>query len=119
MQTRLGSLLEVVVNTVLGLAIAMVATNWICAAYGIPMSLNSNFILTSWMTVVSIARSYLLRRLFNGAGAAWCCAQLARVRLALFKHKRRAAMAQRDTQPPMHLTCGCGHTPLPNERDSE
>lgn len=119
MQTRLGSLLEVVVNTVLGLVIAMVATNWICAAYGIPMSLNSNFILTSWMTVVSIARSYLLRRLFNGAGAAWCCAQLARVRLALFKHKRRAAMAQRDTQPPMHLNCRCGYTPLPNERDSE
>ena len=64
-QSKGMSLLEAVVNTVVGLGVAMVATAAICKAYGIPMTWENNFIITFWMTVLSIVRSYLLRRLFN------------------------------------------------------
>lgn len=66
-QSKLGSLAEAVVNTALGLVIAMVATAAICKAYAIPMTWENNFIITFWMTVLSVLRSYLLRRLFNAA----------------------------------------------------
>lgn len=58
-------MVEAVVNTAVGLVIAMLATAAICKAYGIPMSWENNFILTFWMTVISIIRSYVIRRLFN------------------------------------------------------
>lgn len=64
-QSKAMSLLEAVVNTVVGLGVAMVATAAICKAHNIPMSWGNNFIITFWMTVISIVRSYLLRRLFN------------------------------------------------------
>lgn len=64
-QSKAMSLLEAVVNTVVGLVVAMVATAAICKAYSIPMTWENNFIITFWMTVISIARSYLLRRIFN------------------------------------------------------
>lgn len=64
-QSKAMSLLEAVVNTIVGLVVAMIATAAICKAYGIPMTWENNFIITLWMTVISIVRSYLLRRLFN------------------------------------------------------
>ena len=64
-QSKVMSLLEAVVNTIVGLVVAMLATAAICKAYGIPMTWENNFIITFWMTVISIVRSYLLRRLFN------------------------------------------------------
>lgn len=64
-QSKSMSMVEAVVNTVVGLVIAMVATAAICKAYGIPMTWENNFIITFWMTVLSIVRSYLLRRIFN------------------------------------------------------
>jgi len=64
-QSKLGSLAEAVVNTAIGLLVAMFATAGICKLYGIPMTWENNFIITFWMTVLSVLRSYLLRRLFN------------------------------------------------------
>lgn len=64
-QSRMGSLVEAVVNTIVGLAVSMLATQVICWVYNIPMSMNHNFIITFWMTVVSVLRSYVLRRMFN------------------------------------------------------
>jgi len=64
-QSKSMSMVEAVVNTVVGLGVAMVATAAICKAYGIPMTWENNFIITFWMTVLSVLRSYLLRRLFN------------------------------------------------------
>ena len=65
-QSKSMSMVEAVVNTVVGLGVAMVATAAICKAYGIPMTWENNFIITFWMTVISILRSYILRRMFNG-----------------------------------------------------
>lgn len=64
-QSKLGSLAEAVVNTAIGLLVAMFATAGICKLYGIPMSWENNFIITFWMTVISIARSYIIRRAWN------------------------------------------------------
>lgn len=64
-QSKLGSLAEAVVNTLVGLVIVMLATAAICWFHVIPMLLEDNFKLTAWMTVLSVARSYLIRRYFN------------------------------------------------------
>lgn len=64
-QSKRDSLCEAVTSTAIGLVIASLATQAICWAYNIPMTWESNFILTFWMTVVSILRSYFVRRLFN------------------------------------------------------
>lgn len=84
-QSKAMSLLEAVVNTVVGLGVAMVATAAICKAYNIPMTWENNFIITFWMTVLSVLRSYLLRRLFN---AQW------RPRLQAWWIVRRPAVVQ-------------------------
>ena len=64
-QSKTMSMVEAVVNTVVGLGVAMGATAAICKAYGSPMTWENNVIITFWMTVLSVLRSYLLRRLFN------------------------------------------------------
>ena len=64
-QTRLMSLVEAVGNLVVGFVISMLATAAICRWYEIPMTVQHNAVLTFWMSVLSIARSYLLRRFFN------------------------------------------------------
>lgn len=64
-QSKFMSLVEAVANTVVGLVIAIISTRIICELNDIPMTWESNIILTAWMTVISILRSYILRRLFN------------------------------------------------------
>lgn len=65
MQGRWASLLEAVLNTAIGFVLSILATKLITAAYDIPMTWTHNAILTFWMTVLSVARSYVLRRFFN------------------------------------------------------
>ena len=84
-QSKSMSMVEAVVNTLVGLGVAMVAIAAICKAYGIPMTWENNFIITFWMTVLSVLRSYLLRRLFN---AQW------RPRLKAWWIVRRPAVVQ-------------------------
>jgi uncharacterized protein YacL len=64
-QSKWHSFVEAVVNTVVGLLIAMLATYTICRVYDIPITTRNNFIITFWMTVLSVVRSYVLRRFFN------------------------------------------------------
>lgn len=64
-QSKVASLAEAVVNTFVGLLIAFVAQAFICWAYDIPLSAHQNFVIVSWMTVISVARSYVLRRAWN------------------------------------------------------
>ena len=84
-QSKTMSMVEAVVNTAVGLIVAMLATAAICKAYDIPMTWENNFIITFWMTVLSVLRSYLLRRLFN---AGW------RPRLQAWWIVRRFAVIQ-------------------------
>lgn len=65
MQSRLGSLIESLVNVLVGYSVAVAAQMWIFHALGEPISWKTSNLVGAFMTVVSIARSYTLRRLFN------------------------------------------------------
>lgn len=64
-QSHRHSFFEALANTLAGFLISMAAVAWLFPLVGVSMSLGQNFGVTSMMTVVSIARSYALRRLFN------------------------------------------------------
>lgn len=57
--------MEAVTNTAVGLVIAYFAQIWFFAWAGIAITDSQNVALVLFMTVVSVARSYMLRRLFN------------------------------------------------------
>lgn len=66
-QTKVMSLVEVLTNTAIGFCIAFVANAAFMKLVGVEASAAQNFALTVLMTVVSIVRSYTVRRVFNGA----------------------------------------------------
>jgi hypothetical protein len=67
MQSRIDSLMEAVTNILIGLAVST-AANWLIlpAVLGVPMSLAQNLTIGAAFTLVSLVRSYAIRRLFNG-----------------------------------------------------
>ena len=67
MQTRTDSFMEALTNTLIGLAVSTVA-NWTLTPWvlGRAISLHENVALSAGFTAISIARSYILRRAFNG-----------------------------------------------------
>lgn len=64
-QSRLMSFAESLINIAVGLGVAMLANAIILPALGFPISFAQNAMIAAFMTVVSIARSYALRRLFE------------------------------------------------------
>ena len=66
MQTKKMSLVESLVNVAIGLAFANLV-QWLVfiVYYGLPIPLWENAIISVVFTVVSICRSYCLRRVFN------------------------------------------------------
>lgn len=64
-QTRRKSFLEAYTNTASGFIVSLFVWHWVAKWYGIPMPIDENLQITGIFTVVSIARSYLWRRLFN------------------------------------------------------
>ena len=69
MQTKLGSFVEALANTLVGLVFAFVAQAAMFALSGIQATATQNLIVVIGMTVVSVVRTYIIRRLFNGAWA--------------------------------------------------
>lgn len=65
MQSRLGSFLESLANVVLGYGVAIGAQLLVFPLFGVVIPLSSNLAIGIIFTLVSLARSYLLRRLFN------------------------------------------------------
>lgn len=64
-QSRRGSALEAVVNVLVGYWIAVLAQLAIFPLFGWRPSLSENLAIGGLFTVVSLVRSYCLRRLFN------------------------------------------------------
>lgn len=64
-QTRLGSLIEAFINVLIGFWINFAANLVILPLFGYTPSLTDNFQIGLLYTVVSIARSYIIRRWFN------------------------------------------------------
>lgn len=75
-QSRIDSLAESLTNTAIGFAISLVTWIVVARMYGIPMSAGTSLSITAIFTIVSIARQYVLRRLFDGRSpwqAIKCC----------------------------------------------
>lgn len=58
--------MEAVCNTAVGFVVSLLTWAVVAWAFGIPMTWAKNLAITAIFTLVSIARSYALRRLFNG-----------------------------------------------------
>jgi len=65
MQTKKKSLIEAVSNTIIGLGTSFAIQLIIYPVLNIPVSISQNIIITAVFFIVSIIRSYLVRRLFN------------------------------------------------------
>lgn len=65
MQTRLQSLIEAWANVAIGYFVALAAQLIVFPLYDIDVSMSQNIQIGLIFTAVSIARNYVLRRLFN------------------------------------------------------
>lgn len=64
-QTRWGSLRESLTNIAIGYAVNYMANLAIFPLFGFHISLKDNLLMGAIYTVISIARSYTIRRWFN------------------------------------------------------
>lgn len=65
MQKKSHSLIESLINVLIGYFIALAAQLIIFPRFGIHISMSDNLMIGVLFTIVSIVRSYVLRRLFN------------------------------------------------------
>ena len=65
MQTQVMSLVESVANIVVGYGVAVITQLLVFPLFGLAASLADNLVIGLIFTIVSLARSYALRRLFN------------------------------------------------------
>lgn len=64
-QSRMGSLVESIANVVIGYGVAVGAQVAIFPWFGVNLPLHDNMLIGALFTVVSLVRSYCLRRLFR------------------------------------------------------
>jgi hypothetical protein len=64
-QSKRGSLIEAVANTMVGYALAVATQFAVFPAFGLRVGVVENLGLGLIFTAVSLARGYVLRRLFN------------------------------------------------------
>lgn len=65
MQTRVESLVEAVANTVIGFFVALLTQAIVFPFFNIYTTVADDVSIASIFTAVSIARTYVVRRLFN------------------------------------------------------
>lgn len=65
MQSRRWSMIEALTNILVGVVISFVSQVVIFKAMGIKVSIQENVTMTAYFTVISLVRSYYLRRMFN------------------------------------------------------
>ena len=65
-QSRLMSLVESVANVIVGYGVAVVTQILIFPVFGLHTTLIQNLKMGAVFTIVSIVRSYILRRMFEG-----------------------------------------------------
>lgn len=64
-QTRKASLIETLLNTAIGYGVALMAQIVVFPWFGINIPLSSNILIGAVFTGVSIARGFVLRRMFE------------------------------------------------------
>jgi hypothetical protein len=65
MQSRKGSLIEAGINVLIGYWINFIANLTILPMFGFNITLSQNLMIGLIFTVISVARSYIVRRYFN------------------------------------------------------
>jgi predicted membrane protein len=65
MQSKSMSLIETTASTVIGFLVSLVVTHFVLPLFGHAITFSDNLYITTIFTVVSIIRSYCVRRLFN------------------------------------------------------
>jgi hypothetical protein len=79
-QSRVASAVESIVNTTIGFCISWVATLTCMKLLGIQMSFHQLWWYTWFMTAVSVARSYCVRRMWNSEWwLRWRCWRITRL----------------------------------------
>lgn len=87
-QSRVDSLMESLTNIVVGLLVSTAANQIILpAVLGVTLSLHENLLIGVFFTVVSLVRSYAIRRAFDGRSV-W---QALRDAVWNFRQRRRGA----------------------------
>lgn len=71
-QSRSGSLVEAVANVVTGYLLARVVQRLAYPFFGITTSLATDSMIAGLFTATSLARSYVLRRVFEALGRSRC-----------------------------------------------
>ena len=66
MQSRWMSLVESVTNIIVGYCLAVLTQMLVFPMFGLSVSLGENLGIGAVFTVVSLVRSFVLRRIFNG-----------------------------------------------------
>jgi hypothetical protein len=64
-QSKIMSLAESIINILVGFGISLAAQSFFLPLLGVAVSFRQNLLFALIMTVISIARSYLLRRVFE------------------------------------------------------
>ena len=64
-QPRTASLIESVFNVVIGYSVALASQLAIFPMFGINLPLSDNLAIGAWFTIISLVRSYAIRRWFN------------------------------------------------------
>ncbi len=65
-QSRVMSAVESIANVAVGYGVALLSQLLIFPLFDIHVSLTTNLAIGAWFTVISLVRSYVLRRWFNG-----------------------------------------------------
>lgn len=65
-QSKLESMIESLMNIFIGYFVALASQLLIFPAFGINLPLHSNLLIGLWFTLISLLRSYAIRRWFNG-----------------------------------------------------
>lgn len=65
MQSRISSLIEVILNTISGFIVAYLSAMLVYPMFGFNVTAEQNFYITLIFTFVSIVRGYIWRRIFN------------------------------------------------------
>lgn len=68
-QTRKGSLVESFANIAVGFGAALISQLIIFPLYNVHVPFSTDLVITLWFTVISLVRSYFLRRFFNARSA--------------------------------------------------
>ncbi len=64
-QSKIESIIESFVNVLIGYFVALVSQLFVFPMFGINVPFTTNLWIGAWFTVISLVRSYIIRRWFN------------------------------------------------------